>query len=109
MTTTPIFGLEEVVPNDPLAYATINFAMRWFEVLARQVIINTTLAAPPGSPAEGDLYFVATSPTGAWSGQAGKLAAWINGGWTFKTVYTGMEFWVVNASARQRWSGSAWV
>src|SRR5690606_31830453 len=42
--------------------------------------------APPGPeedpPEEGDLYIVGESPSGAWSGHAGELAAWY-GGWIF--------------------------
>ena len=39
---------------------------------------------PPASPVPGQCWIVGTTPTGAWSGQAGALAAWTNGGWRLR-------------------------
>ena len=46
---------------------------------------------PPGSPADGDAYFVGASATGNWSGKDGNLAVSVNGKWYFtpKTNLTG--------------------
>lgn len=44
-------------------------------------IISMTLATPPASPVAGDTYLIATSPTGSWSGQAGKIAEYTTAGW----------------------------
>ncbi|UNJ22062.1 hypothetical protein [Microcystis phage vB_MweS-yong2] len=38
--------------------------------------------APPASPVFGDAYAVDAAPTGAWSGQAGRIALWV-GAWRF--------------------------
>ena len=51
------------------------------------------LATPPGSPANGDTYIIATSPTGAWAGRtAGDLAMYStqDAAWRFKTPRLGM-------------------
>lgn len=44
-------------------------------------IISMSLATPSGSPVAGDTYLIAASPTGSWSGQAGKLAEYTTAGW----------------------------
>ncbi|MDT4858204.1 hypothetical protein FQZ97_926600 [compost metagenome] len=54
---------------------------------------------------------MAASPTGAWAGQAGKLAFWRGAAnaWTFVTPKTGWRFEVLDEGAYYRYSGSAWV
>lgn len=58
-------------------------------------VIDRDLATPPGSPAEGDTYIVAASPTGAWAGKAGYLAAYFNG-WIFCAPKGGFVCFVVD-------------
>lgn len=41
------------------------------------------LATPPGSPAAGDTYIIAASPTGAWSGKAAQVTIWDGAAWVF--------------------------
>lgn len=52
-------------------------------------IISMSLTAAPASPAIGDTYVVAASPTGTWAGQAGKVAEYQIGGWSFITPKNG--------------------
>lgn len=44
-------------------------------------ILSMTLATPPTTPSVGDVYLVPTGATGAWSGQAGKIAEYTSAGW----------------------------
>lgn len=46
-------------------------------------------ATPPVSPTYGDRYIVGAGATGAWAGQAQKIASW-QGAWVFYTPVTGM-------------------
>lgn len=71
-------------------------------------VIDSTLATPPGSPAQGDRYIVAASPTGAWAGQAGKIAVYYGTTWAF---YTPKNGWTVRCAVKGRldYSGTAWV
>lgn len=54
-------------------------------------VISTTTTAPPGSPTDGDTYYVPTGATGAWAGHAGELATWDAeaGAWEFSEVGSG--------------------
>lgn len=68
------------------------------------------LATPPGSPANGDTYIVASSPTGAWSGQAGKVAVY-NGpttAWVFYTPRTGWVAFIEDEAKLSAYYSSAW-
>lgn len=48
-------------------------------------VISMTETAPPVSPAVGDVYVIPTGATGAWSGQAGKIAEYTSAGWGVMT------------------------
>lgn len=45
-------------------------------------VLSISMAAPPPSPAIGDVYIIGTAPTGAWAGQPGKLAEYTTAGWS---------------------------
>lgn len=66
------------------------------------------LATPPGSPTEGDRYIVAISPTGSWTGQAGKIAVRLGAGWTFLTPKEGWSCWLDDEDRLYIHDGSAW-
>lgn len=65
--------------------------------------------APPGSPVDGQVYVVGTSPTGTWATQANAIARWNAAGnaWEFFTPAAG--WWIAVGGTDYRWSGSAWV
>jgi hypothetical protein len=58
----------------------INDAFTRLDALSQLVVEDRTLDAPPSSPGEGQCWIVGPTPTGAWSGHAGKVAAYY-GGW----------------------------
>jgi Protein of unknown function (DUF2793)/Chaperone of endosialidase len=72
-------------------------------------VLDKDLAAPPVSPAAGARYIVAPSPTGAWSGQAGSVAAWQDGAWAFYTPNDGWLAWVADEDTLYIWSDAAWT
>lgn len=53
--------------------------------------VETETATPPGSiPAEGTLYIVGASATGAWAGEDGNIARVASGAWVFDPAVEGM-------------------
>ena len=66
--------------------------------------------SPPGSPSVGDVHVVGTSPTGAWSGEAGALAEWTGAAWAFTAPVAGMQAVDVSASPPQTYvrGSSSW-
>lgn len=88
-------------------HVTHNEALRRLDGLVQMVIQQET-ATPPGSPAEGQCFAVAASPTGAWAGKAGKVALFADGAWTFLTPRTGWVGWFVDADRQKIWTGTAW-
>ena len=58
------------------------------------IVLDKDLTAPPGSPSEGDAYYVATGATGAWAGQDKNYALYGGRGWTFRDVSEGHILYV---------------
>lgn len=71
-------------------------------------VIDDTLTAPPGSPANGDIYLVKATATGAWATHDAKIAAYQNGVWYFYSVVKGLRGLFVNHGDFRVYDGSAW-
>ena len=109
MTDTANLALPFIDGAQAQKHVTHNEALRGLDALVQLAVLDRDLTAPPGSPAEGQRWIVAASPTGDWSGQAGKVAAWQDGAWRFYPPRAGWIAYVVDESALLCWNGSAWV
>ena len=108
--TTPKLGLAELTIGQSGKEITHNQALTDLDQLVNCSVLDKDLATPPGSPANGAAYIVGGSPTGAWAGQAGKLAFWYasTAAWVFKTPQPGWWAWVVDESLRYEYKSGAW-
>ena len=59
-------------------------------------VVQRDLNTPPGSPTNGQRWHVGSSPTGAWSGQGGKIAVRVNSAWVFIAAKEG---WLMTSQA----------
>lgn len=115
MTTLPHSGATELTSAQAVPEATVNEMGRALDAgFCRSLIEDRDLTAPPGSCADGARYLVAASPTGAWAGQAGKLALAIGtnaaSGWKFITVAVeGFRLYIRDENLLIEHDGSAWV
>jgi hypothetical protein len=94
-------------------YTDLRRLLRSFDPLVQAMVKDKDLATPPGSPANGDAYIVATSPTGAWAGQAGKIAVWTTdlavSAWEFYAPHDGFLLWVDDESLVSISNGGVWA
>lgn len=90
-------------------HVTHNEALRALDAVVQLMVLDKDLGSPPIFPAEGARYIVATSPAGAWSGQAGKVAAWQDGVWAFYAPREGWLAWAADEDALYVWTGAAWA
>ena len=72
-------------------------------------VLNQTLTAPPGSPAVGANYIVATGGSGAWAGLDGQIVTWSGSAWTPFARPSGWQAYDANTSAEYVWTGTAWA
>ncbi len=89
-------------------HVTHNEALRALDAVMHISVADRDLATPPLAPAEGARYFVALSPMAAWTGQAGKIAAWQDGAWAFYTPKAGWALWVEDESIFLIFDGAGW-
>lgn len=102
MTTTDRYGMTELVEGQSGAETVVNTALRKLDAFVGARIIDRDDTAPPGSPANGDMYIVATGGTGAWSGHDGDIALYLNG-WLFITPETGMVVYIEDEAILARY------
>ncbi len=86
MSTTVINGIPFVPENTIDPAAGLNLALKQFDVLLQLAVVSIGSNTPPATaPAEGSRFVVGTAPTGAWAGQAGRIAAYLGGAYSFYT------------------------
>lgn len=92
-------------------YADLMRQWRGLDGLVMPAVIDKDLNTPPGSPSDGARYIVGPSPTGAWSGHAGKITRWssVANAWEFFTPQNGWRALVLDEGVEYRRLGGAWT
>ena len=106
---SPILSLPLLQASQAQKHVTHNEALMQLDLLVQLTVTDRTRTAPPPGPIEGQRHIIAAAPTGAWAGQAGKIALWLDGAWQFVTPLTGWRAWVTAETAELTFTGSAWV
>jgi hypothetical protein len=88
---------------------THNEALALADIAVQAVVQTVAQASVPALPTLGQCWIVGSSPTGAWAGQAGAIAAWTSGGWRFLAPFEGMLVWSIADSVMVRRGVSTWV
>ena len=109
MDTTPNLNLPYILAAQAQKHVTHNEAVRALDALVQLSVFDKDLATPPASPADGARYIVGASPTGAWAGQAGKIAAFQDSAWAFLDPLEGWLTWVADEDKIYAFDGGAWV
>ena len=93
------------------AEVTFNIAMNMLEMLAVQKAKDKDLTTPPGSPADGDIYLLFSTPATdtAWTGKQSNLAGYYNGAWLFIPPYEGMRVRLDDEDFAYYYTGSSWT
>ena len=89
-------------------YLTFNTAISYLDALVNPTVFNRTTSAPPASPTEGDRYIIGSSPTGAWTGLADRIAVYIGTNWVIFTPSEGWNVYDQGANEYVSYDGSAW-
>lgn len=109
MANTTNLNLPLIEASQAQKHVTHNEAIAALDALTQSSIIDRDLATPPSSPNEGDTYIVGPSPTGDWSGHAGKITTYYDSVWRFYTPKTGWLAYINDEGIHVRYNGSAWV
>lgn len=72
-------------------------------------VLDKDIATPPGSPADGDAYIVATGASGQWAGWDGDVALRADGAWVRLAAQAGWRAHVADEQALYMRIAGAWV
>lgn len=108
MTTTNHLGITLVETSQAQKEVTVNEALAIIDAILNTGAKDKDLATPPGSPAAGDVYIVAASPTGDWAGHAYHVA-YFDQIWKFITPNEGMTLWVNDENKLYAYDGASWA
>jgi hypothetical protein len=108
MSDTPLLQLPLLDAAQAQKHVTHNEALLLLDALVHLSVLSRTLAAPPAA-SDGARYLVPTAPTGAWAGQAGKLALAQGGGFQFLSPRAGWRAWVEDERRLLLFDGNSWL
>ncbi len=108
MDETANLGLAYIMPSQAQKYVTHNEALRDLDSIVQLAVLDRDLSTPPGGPAAGDRYLVATGASGGWSGHSGNIAAFQDGLWLFYLPQKGWRVWIEDEALLVAWTGTLW-
>lgn len=109
MADTTRLELPLLAPAQSQKHVTVNEAFARLDALTQMVLSGVGTTVPPGSPSEGESHAIGQGASGAWTGQDGKVALFLNNGWVFLTPSGGWHAWDVSAGVPVTFDGVAWV
>ncbi|AUM73664.1 DUF2793 domain-containing protein [Paracoccus jeotgali] len=107
--TTTNLLLPNILAAQAQKHVTHNEALRILDGLVQLSVLDRDLTAPPGSPADGDRYIVASGGTGDWAGWDLNVALFSDGAWLRLPPRTGWRAWVEDEDLLLVYDGAAWI
>lgn len=90
-------------------HVTHNEALRLLDGLVQLSVLDRDLTAPPGSPADGDRYIVASGATGDWAGWDLNVALFTDGAWLRLPPRAGWRAWIEDEGILLVYDGLSWI
>lgn len=83
MHQTPNLSIAYLSPAQAQKHVTVNEGFADLDTLVHCAVVEMDRNDPPAAAVDGERYLVGAVPDADWSGMAGQLAVWRNGGWAF--------------------------
>jgi len=109
MTDTLRFQLPLIAAAQAQKHVTANEALSRLDALAAGRLEDIGVTIPPTDPAEGAAWGVGAGASDAWTGQDGRIAIFLNGGWVFVDPFAGQRAWNGATAAPLVYAGTGWV
>jgi hypothetical protein len=83
MDQTVRFAFPFLAPGQIQKEMQVNESLQRIDLLLCALVEGLPINDPPSSPLAGQAYLVGDTPTGDWTGSAGAIAGFTEGGWRF--------------------------
>ncbi len=93
MSETALLNIPYIMAAQAQKHVTHNEALRILDALVHLAVEDRDRSDPPADPAEGQRHALGEAPTGVFAGQAGHIAAFQDGAWTFHMPQEGWLVW----------------
>lgn len=108
-TPTPRLNLPRIAAGQMQKEVTHNDALSLIDALVAPLVESVGQNVPPPAAAPGQAWVTGNAPTGAWTGQADRVAVMTEGGWRFAAIPARFEAVVASNGARWRRSAGGWT
>lgn len=105
--TTPNLHLPYILPSQAQKHVMHNEALVMLDRLV-QLALEYEGDVAPGTPLDGQRFAIGSAPIGAWSGRAGQLACFQDGGWLFAAPRAGYLAYFKDSGVLKVFTGSVW-
>ena len=109
MLETPRHSLPLLAPSQAQKHVTVNEALARLDAVTQLVMASRSVATPPEVVTEGMVFAVPEGAMNAWTGQAGRIAIAVNGGWVFARPTTGWRAFIEDEWVVALHDGEGWV
>lgn len=106
---SPNLSLPYLLPSQAQKHVTHNEALRLLDSLVQLAVQQIGSTTPPSAPEPGEIHVPGTGATGAWAGQAGKLACYTDGDWSFLSPQDGWRAWNAQDGSMRVYSAGSWL
>lgn len=108
MSSTPNFTLPLLHAAQAQKEITHNEALVLIDALLAGTVYGLSNDPAALSPQPGETWIIGNSPSGAWSGQAHRIAVFSAGGWRFAPAVAGMRMFDRAAGVVRHFDGITW-
>jgi Protein of unknown function (DUF2793) len=109
MVNTAQLGLPLVMAAQAQKHVTVNEALAKLDAFSQLRLASLSFSEPPELPKPGQSYFISGEGSGTWVGQSGKIATYVNGGWSFTEPLVGWRAWDEENRTWTVFDGIEWV
>ena len=85
-----------------------NEALQLLDTIVAAAVEEGPRDSPPAAPIAGSSFIVGPGPTGAWAGEAGRIASYSAAGWRFIAPVEGLQAWVKSTSTWAQYRAGEW-
>lgn len=108
MSNSARIGLPFLDAAQAQKHVTVNEALARLDIVSAGLVGSMDKIVPPTEPVDGDAHIVPIAAASDWSGQDGKVAIFLNGGWDFIVPWAGWRLWVADRNGVAVFDGFGW-